>query len=286
MHSVEYDAPLYNWQPSPPTPFPAPLAVLPEHFVPRSEFADFSPQSAVLPSPASASPSGDSSPWSTTSFPTQDVMFHPDIDVSKLNRGSRGSMSSLALPSMRTSHPVPSNIRAYTPNTGRPHAMSLSHVEVKEEHPWNLVSWQPFNQDAAAPGTAAFFLRSPTPTKRQRTNQACEKCRERKAKCNGARPTCHRCQARGHICEYARERRMRGPNKTGRRASQDDPGDGLSAHAPTDASETVGADSPTSTTSEATQDAPSSGQSKGAHSGSRQQPSRARSDSGSPASQA
>ncbi|KAG8745602.1 hypothetical protein FRC10_007493 [Ceratobasidium sp. 414] len=293
MHPVDYDAPLYDWQ-------PAPHAFPPHPFAPLAP--DFSPQSALLPS-AGASPvsaSGDSSPWSTASFPTQDVMFPPDLDVSKLNRGSRGSMSSLALPSMCTSHPVPSNARAYTPSTGRPHAMSLSHGEPKEEHPWNLVSWQPFNQDAAAPGTAAFFLRSPTPTKRQRTNQACEKCRERKAKvrrprtprpcvltrlqqCNGARPTCQRCQARGHICEYARERRMRGPNRTGRRGSQD-PLDGASAHALADVSETADADSPTSTSSETVQDSPLGGQSKAAESGIRQQPSRARSDSGSPAS--
>lgn len=34
----------------------------------------------------------------------------------------------------------------------------------------------------SGPGGAGVFLRSPTPTKRQRTSQACEKCRDRKAK--------------------------------------------------------------------------------------------------------
>ncbi|TRM59261.1 hypothetical protein BD626DRAFT_508752 [Schizophyllum amplum] len=38
---------------------------------------------------------------------------------------------------------------------------------------------------------------------RQRTAQACEKCRERKAKCSGGRPVCERCAKRGLICHYA-----------------------------------------------------------------------------------
>ncbi|EPQ61332.1 hypothetical protein GLOTRDRAFT_90534 [Gloeophyllum trabeum ATCC 11539] len=48
---------------------------------------------------------------------------------------------------------------------------------------------------------------------RLRTAQACEKCRTRKAKCSGEHPACGRCVSRGLICEYAPERRMRGPNK-------------------------------------------------------------------------
>lgn len=64
--------------------------------------------------------------------------------------------------------------------------------------PWNLVPYNaPFKmrdgkggagastQDGGIPSVMAasgVFLRSPTPTKRQRTNQACEKCRDRKAK--------------------------------------------------------------------------------------------------------
>ncbi|KAG9128523.1 hypothetical protein FRC07_005890 [Ceratobasidium sp. 392] len=291
---------LYDWQadlhPHPSPPFAAPLSALPEHgfaMARPGSFAEFSPldQRAFLSteyrgaSPASASPSGGSSPWSTASFPSQDVMFHPEL--SKFNRGSRGSMNSLALPSMRSSNP---NMHAYTSGSGRPHAMSLSHVEAKEEHPWNLVSWQPFNQDGTAPGTAAFFLRSPTPTKRQRTNQACEKCRERKAKCNGARPTCQRCQARGHICEYAKERRMRGPNRTGRRGSQADLEDPVEGALVSETTVRSGADSPTSTSSprsssELAQDPPQGEQSKPAQSGIHQQANRARSDSGSPTSQ-
>ncbi|KZT00900.1 uncharacterized protein LAESUDRAFT_764217 [Laetiporus sulphureus 93-53] len=53
---------------------------------------------------------------------------------------------------------------------------------------------------------------------RMRTAQACEKCRVRKAKCSGEHPTCARCRMRGLVCEYAPERKMRGPNKVKRRS--------------------------------------------------------------------
>ncbi|KAG9088590.1 hypothetical protein FRC06_001955 [Ceratobasidium sp. 370] len=47
----------------------------------------------------------------------------------------------------------------------------------------------------------------------KRTFQACQKCRQRKAKCNGARPSCQHCTSRGLTCEYAKERsKPRGPN--------------------------------------------------------------------------
>ncbi|KAG8996296.1 hypothetical protein FRB94_008417 [Tulasnella sp. JGI-2019a] len=60
-----------------------------------------------------------------------------------------------------------------------------------------------------------MFMRSPTPTKRQRTVQACEKCRGRKAKCDGNRDICGRCKKIGLVCEYAPQRKMRGPNRSG-----------------------------------------------------------------------
>ncbi|TDL21988.1 hypothetical protein BD410DRAFT_803810 [Rickenella mellea] len=86
---------------------------------------------------------------------------------------------------------------------------------VDPEDAWNLV---PYNipwgsayfgyKSGTLPGplgSQCVFLRSPTPLKNQRTGQACEKCRERKAKCSGARPSCARCIARGHVCEYTTE---------------------------------------------------------------------------------
>ncbi|PFH54237.1 hypothetical protein AMATHDRAFT_44769 [Amanita thiersii Skay4041] len=55
---------------------------------------------------------------------------------------------------------------------------------------------------------------------RQRTSQACDKCRERKTKCSGERPVCKRCTTRGLICTYSsREPRSRGPNKPRLRAA-------------------------------------------------------------------
>ncbi|THH16635.1 hypothetical protein EW146_g4037 [Bondarzewia mesenterica] len=58
------------------------------------------------------------------------------------------------------------------------------------------------------------FSRSATPA-RQRTEQACQKCRERKTKCSGNRPVCQRCASRGLLCKYAENEksRVRGQNK-------------------------------------------------------------------------
>ncbi|KAJ7262821.1 hypothetical protein C8J57DRAFT_1719095 [Mycena rebaudengoi] len=61
------------------------------------------------------------------------------------------------------------------------------------------------------PATGIFYRTPEHP--RLRTAQACEKCRTRKAKCSGEHPACARCLARGLVYEYAREGRVRGPNK-------------------------------------------------------------------------
>ncbi|RDX45011.1 hypothetical protein OH76DRAFT_1457770 [Lentinus brumalis] len=63
------------------------------------------------------------------------------------------------------------------------------------------------------PNTGEFHRTVEHP--RLRTAQACEKCRIRKAKCTGETP-CSRCLSRGLQCEYAPERKMRGPNKNKR----------------------------------------------------------------------
>ncbi|GJJ10856.1 hypothetical protein Clacol_005084 [Clathrus columnatus] len=63
--------------------------------------------------------------------------------------------------------------------------------EESGDEPWNLVAyhipWGPGYEGYEAgtlpgPDGTCIFLRSPTPLKRQRTVQACDKCRERKAK--------------------------------------------------------------------------------------------------------
>ncbi|KAL5489990.1 hypothetical protein ACEPAI_4823 [Sanghuangporus weigelae] len=48
---------------------------------------------------------------------------------------------------------------------------------------------------------------------RQRTPQACEKCRDRKTKCSGTKPTCKRCADRGLKCVWAPDTRVRGPSR-------------------------------------------------------------------------
>ncbi|KAI0042372.1 hypothetical protein FA95DRAFT_1564382 [Auriscalpium vulgare] len=68
----------------------------------------------------------------------------------------------------------------------------------------NWVMWGIGSREAGSLNPRASSLR---------TAQACEKCRTRKAKCSGDRPTCQRCLTRDLVCTYAPERKMRGPNK-------------------------------------------------------------------------
>lgn len=49
----------------------------------------------------------------------------------------------------------------------------------------------------------SFFFRNPTPAALQRSDQACDPCRERKTKCSGGHPTCKRCLSRGLLCHYS-----------------------------------------------------------------------------------
>jgi hypothetical protein len=83
-------------------------------------------------------------------------------------------------------------------STSTAHSMSVDTNSGPEfsDQPWNLVAyhvpWGPVYEGyetgaLPGPGGDCIFLRSPTPLKRQRTSQACEKCRERKAKVRTAR---------------------------------------------------------------------------------------------------
>ncbi|KAI0699147.1 hypothetical protein C8T65DRAFT_697716 [Cerioporus squamosus] len=87
-------------------------------------------------------------------------------------------------------------------------------VAVASEDSWNLIPYDvPWGSEyyhyragtLPGPDGQCIFLRSPTPLKNRRTQKACNKCRQRKAKCSGARPACTRCLARGYICEYVEE---------------------------------------------------------------------------------
>ncbi|KAI8063819.1 hypothetical protein BC940DRAFT_218152, partial [Gongronella butleri] len=52
---------------------------------------------------------------------------------------------------------------------------------------------------------------TPTKPKRTKVTLACLLCRKKKVKCDGAQPTCSRCTAKGHVCEYSERTRPRGP---------------------------------------------------------------------------
>ncbi|KAI1785059.1 hypothetical protein LXA43DRAFT_169490 [Ganoderma leucocontextum] len=106
----------------------------------------------------------------------------------------------------------PSNSLPCTPVDLFPH--SPLDVALAAEDSWNLipydVPWGPeyYHYRAGTlpgPEGACIFLRSPTPLKNRRTQKACNKCRQRKAKCSGSRPACTRCLARGYVCEYVEE---------------------------------------------------------------------------------
>ncbi|KAI0762313.1 hypothetical protein C8Q74DRAFT_142303 [Fomes fomentarius] len=101
------------------------------------------------------------------------------------------------------------------------HANHLVHVAQQQQAIPSQSSWT--LSGSLDPSTGVFQRAMEHP--RLRTAQACEKCRTRKAKCSGDQP-CQRCVSRGLQCEYAPERKMRGPNKNKRKPSP--------AHEPSD----------------------------------------------------
>ncbi|EJD53157.1 hypothetical protein AURDEDRAFT_180719 [Auricularia subglabra TFB-10046 SS5] len=131
---------------------------------------------------------------------------HPQFDAYPQQFQPRGSISLSA----RSSGSSPYNSASPMPTT--PTGMEQPMV-----NPWLL----PFalNAMGAMPLPNPQFWFGKAPPGRQRTNQACEKCRDRKTKCTGERPSCNRCSQRGYICEYASEHRVRGPAKNRRRTA-------------------------------------------------------------------
>lgn len=131
---------------------------------------------------------------------------HPQFDAYPQHFQQRGSISLSA----RSSGSSPYNSASPMPTT--PTGMEQPMV-----NPWLL----PFalNAMGAMPLPNPQFWFGKAPPGRQRTNQACEKCRDRKTKCTGERPSCNRCSQRGYICEYASEHRVRGPAKNRRRTA-------------------------------------------------------------------
>ncbi|KAJ9294126.1 transcriptional regulator family: Fungal Specific TF [Paecilomyces variotii] len=47
-------------------------------------------------------------------------------------------------------------------------------------------------------------------SRRKRVSRACDRCRSKKDKCDGIRPTCSACQASGHVCSYDPHAKKRG----------------------------------------------------------------------------
>nr|VWO96403.1 Zn(2)-C6 fungal-type domain-containing protein [Ganoderma boninense] len=145
------------------------------------------------------------------------IMFEHCTDQ-RYYRGDSGSGSGRSSPS--TSLPC-------TPVDLFPH--SPLDVALAAEDSWNLipydVPWGPeyYHYRAGTlpgPEGACIFLRSPTPLKNRRTQKACNKCRQRKAKCSGSRPACSRCIARGYVCEYVEEEKRTAPQNAARARRQ------------------------------------------------------------------
>ncbi|PIL28245.1 transcription factor [Ganoderma sinense ZZ0214-1] len=145
-------------------------------------------------------------------------MFEHCTDQPYRYGGDSGSGSGRSSPS--TSLPC-------TPVDIFPH--SPIDVALAAEDSWNLipydVPWGPeyYHYRAGTlpgPEGACIFLRSPTPLKNRRTQKACNKCRQRKAKCSGSRPACTRCIARGYVCEYVEEEKRTTPQNAARTRRQ------------------------------------------------------------------
>ncbi|KAI5117880.1 hypothetical protein M0805_002272 [Coniferiporia weirii] len=173
------------------------------YFIPTDTINSASSESFVL-----SPPKRNSIPHSNSVIPL------PGLYISQSSRNVAGckgvpvSSSPYALPPL-TPSPGPSS-----PVNDLSEDSTSVDDESDTEDVWDLVpydiSWGSSYfgyRDGTLPGPdgKCIFLRSPTPLKYQRTGQACEKCRERKAKCSGTRPSCSRCIARGHVCEYAPE---------------------------------------------------------------------------------
>ncbi|KAJ3974843.1 hypothetical protein EV361DRAFT_946675 [Lentinula raphanica] len=104
-------------------------------------------------------------------------------------------------------HRFPSNPHHHGVSASRAASQAIFHHPSSDQYPGT----QRTLAGSLDPSTGVFYRTPEHP--RLRTAQACEKCRTRKAKCSGEHPSCKRCLNRGLVCEYAKEGRVRGPNK-------------------------------------------------------------------------
>ncbi|KAG8889381.1 hypothetical protein FRB98_004474 [Tulasnella sp. 332] len=230
-----WPTPLYTEQ----ALIPPPATVKPDTILGRFSQDDISPSQSFLQEPSTPhilQPSHQGGrAFSTHVFyqrpPPSILTSHCSNGASSTSNSTSPSPASVT-PRMHTFTVVPEQPSPEQPAFSiRPNTSRVIVSTEADDAPWNLVQsnapWKPRGvtgppgADVSSPGlvpsvmeTGGMFMRSPTPTKRQRTNQACEKCRDRKAKCNGMCP-CARCESRGLVCRYAEKRNMRGPNRGG-----------------------------------------------------------------------
>ncbi|KAH9930462.1 uncharacterized protein BXZ73DRAFT_47582 [Epithele typhae] len=151
----------------------------------------------------------------------------PDSDLTIMfeHCSNHGYFPDRPSPSGRSS---PSNSSPSTPI--EPYSPASLDLAVASEDSWNLIPYDvPWGCEyyhyragtLPGPDGACIFLRSPTPLKNRRTQKACNKCRQRKAKCSGSRPACNRCLARGYICEYVEEDKPARPQQNASRQPRD-----------------------------------------------------------------
>lgn len=125
------------------------------------------------------------------------ISFPPNNSQPSSTSASPASINSRHGYSLDSKPPVLSSTSAVAPFNSSPVSSASALKNEPADAPWNLVPYSlPFaagrgngvpgdasgSPAGTSPGGAPLFLRSPTPTKRQRTSQACEKCRDRKAK--------------------------------------------------------------------------------------------------------
>ncbi|KAI0052009.1 hypothetical protein FA95DRAFT_109350 [Auriscalpium vulgare] len=145
----------------------------------------------------------------------ESTVFQDDNPVFHFPRAAPHHRRQSLMPMLDTSvSPYSSAISPSPSSASLSSPASANSTASEADDAWNLVpyhvSWGHEYEEYRAgtlpgPHGECIFLRSPTPLKNQRASEACKKCRERKAKCSGTRPSCARCSQRGHQCEYASE---------------------------------------------------------------------------------
>ncbi|CAE6443215.1 unnamed protein product [Rhizoctonia solani] len=113
-------------------------------------------------------------------------------------------------------HGMPFPAPGPDPNAPYPHFVGMQYAQPYAPYMWAPPPPPPGHEQVSAAhvGESEEGERDADgKLKIKRTFQACQKCRQRKAKCNGVRPSCQHCASRGLVCEYAKERsKPRGTN--------------------------------------------------------------------------